>query len=168
MILMTYNLQLIVLFIKLTITSLSFFQISPSLDNSLDKTRFGLPGLLLLSYLPWHLLSVLLIFCFCLQQRRCSYLFIYGRWCSNCPAWWDDIISLHTGSCIIRPYYTVVAVSLLEFHIVDWGIPYESRLRPSGAKVRRVWIQKLSRCFRRAESAICICSMTMIVRSSNV
>ena len=145
---------------------MSFFLIFPFLDSfSGQDARFGFPGLLLLSCLLQHLLLSIPDLLFLLG---CCNLFIYGRWCSNCPAWWDDIISLPAGSCIIRPYYTIITLSLLEVHIDNWWIPYASRLRPSGAKVRRVWIQKLSRCFRRAESVICICSMTIIERSSNV
>ena len=50
--------------------------------------------------------------------------------------------------------------------LMSTGIPYGSRLRLSGAKVRTVCIQKLSRCFCRAESAI-ICSIIITVKSSN-
>ena len=46
--------------------------------------------------------------------------------------------------------------------LVSAGIPYG--LRPSGAKVQSVCIQKLSRCFRQTESVI-ICSIIITVKS---
>ena len=90
-----------------------------------------------------------------------------------------DVLISQCGGMILFPsllevvsldrFYSIVKIFYPPWSLYRWLVnPLSIKIEVPGAKVRRVCIQKLSHCFLQAESAVCICSMTIIVRSSNV